>query len=65
MRRMCKSIRERDVYWWVNNFLRAAAGKELKDFPEAELPEFWPGLRKKVFVFKDKKGGENDGVKRE
>ncbi|MFA6880685.1 MAG: trehalose-6-phosphate synthase [Aminobacterium sp.] len=64
MKRMCKSIRERDVYWWVDNFLRGAAGKKLEDFPEATIPEIWPGLRKRGYAQREKKGGESNGNQR-
>ncbi|NLX85295.1 MAG: trehalose-6-phosphate synthase [Synergistaceae bacterium] len=46
MRSMRESIRRQDVFWWVNNFLRAATGKKLEDFPEQDLPSLWPGLLK-------------------
>jgi trehalose 6-phosphate synthase/phosphatase len=36
MRRMRRSIREYDVFWWVDSFLRAAITKDLRAFP---LPE--------------------------
>jgi trehalose 6-phosphate synthase len=36
MRRMRRAIREQDIFWWVDSFLRAAIAKELSDFP---LPE--------------------------
>ena len=38
MRNLRKKLREQDVFWWVDNFLRAATGKALVDFPEKELP---------------------------
>ena len=44
MRSIRESVRRQDVFWWVNNFLRAAAGKKLEDFPEQDLPSLWPGL---------------------
>lgn len=44
MRSMKDSIRRQDVFWWVENFLRAATGKKLADFPEQDLPYLWPGL---------------------
>lgn len=44
MRSMRESIRRQDVFWWVDNFLRAATGKKLEDFPEHDLPSLWPGL---------------------
>jgi trehalose 6-phosphate synthase len=33
MRRMRRSIRRQDVFWWVDSFLRAAIARELRDFP--------------------------------
>jgi len=39
---MRRSIRKRDVFWWVNNFLRVAMNRRLKDFPEREIAPFRP-----------------------
>ena len=40
MRRMRHSIREQDVFWWVDSFLRAAITKDLRAFPQpAGQPE--------------------------
>jgi trehalose 6-phosphate synthase len=36
MRRMRRSIREYDVFWWVDSFLRAAITKDLRAFPQPE-----------------------------
>jgi trehalose 6-phosphate synthase/phosphatase len=36
MRRMRSSIREHDVFWWVDSFLRAAITKDLRAFPQPE-----------------------------
>ena len=36
MRRMRASIREHDVFWWVDSFLRAAITKDLRAFPRPE-----------------------------
>lgn len=36
MRRMRNSIREYDVFWWVDSFLRAAITKDLSAFPQPE-----------------------------
>lgn len=33
MRRLRRSIRETDIFWWVDSYLRAAIEKELSDFP--------------------------------
>lgn len=46
MKNMREAVRRQDVFWWVDNFLRAAAGKKLEDFPEQDLPSLWPGLRR-------------------
>jgi trehalose 6-phosphate synthase len=34
MRRMRRAIREYDVFWWVDSFLRAAITKDLQAFPQ-------------------------------
>lgn len=34
---MRRTLRRHDVFWWVDNFLRASTGRELKDFPERDL----------------------------
>ena len=36
MRRMRRAVREQDIFWWVDSFLRAAIAKDLSAFP---LPE--------------------------
>ena len=36
MRRMRASIREHDVFWWVDSFLRAAFTRDLSDFPQPD-----------------------------
>jgi trehalose 6-phosphate synthase len=36
MRRLRRIIRERDVFWWVDSFLRAAITKDLSAFPAPE-----------------------------
>jgi trehalose 6-phosphate synthase/phosphatase len=33
MRRMRRSIRRQDVFWWVDSFLRAAISRDLRHFP--------------------------------
>jgi trehalose 6-phosphate synthase len=38
MRQMRRSIRAQDVFWWVDSFLRAAITKDLRAFPQPELP---------------------------
>ncbi len=41
MRRLRRSMRTQDVFWWVDSFMRAAIDKELRDFPVLEeyIPE--------------------------
>jgi trehalose 6-phosphate synthase len=46
MRQMRRSIREYDVFWWVDSFLRAAITRDLSAFPQPERraagePEDW------------------------
>lgn len=36
MRKMRRSVREYDIFWWVDSFLKAAIAKDLSNFP---LPE--------------------------
>jgi trehalose 6-phosphate synthase len=36
MRSMRRSIRDYDVFWWVDSFLRAAITKDLSAFPQLE-----------------------------
>jgi trehalose 6-phosphate synthase len=36
MRSMRRSIRDNDVFWWVDSFLRAAITKDLSAFPQPE-----------------------------
>jgi hypothetical protein len=33
MRRMKRSIREYDIFWWVDSFMNAAFTRDLSDFP--------------------------------
>jgi len=47
MAAMRRSIRKRDVFWWVNNFLRASMNRRLQDFPESEIAPFTPQRVKK------------------
>ena len=42
MTRLRRTIRKQDIFWWVDNFLRAAAGKALRDFPPGDLAPFLP-----------------------
>jgi trehalose 6-phosphate synthase/phosphatase len=37
MRRIRRSIRREDVFWWVDSYLRAAITKDLRAFPRAEV----------------------------
>ncbi len=41
MQRLRRTIRERDIFWWMNSFLNAAIQRELEDFPvvEERVPE--------------------------
>jgi trehalose 6-phosphate synthase/phosphatase len=41
MRRMRRSIRESDIFWWVDSFLRAAIAKDLSAFPQPEQYANW------------------------
>lgn len=36
MRRLRKTLREQDIFWWLDSFLKAAIAKELDDFPVIE-----------------------------
>jgi len=37
MRRMRNSVRNYDIYWWLNAFLESAFSKGLADFPSIEM----------------------------
>ena len=41
MRRLRRNVRDQNVFWWVDSFMRAAIDKELRDFPVMEeyIPE--------------------------
>ncbi len=41
MRRLRRSVRSHNVFWWVDSFMRAAMDRELRDFPVLEeyIPE--------------------------
>ena len=41
MRRIRRSIRRQDVFWWVDSYLRAAITTDLRAFPQPE--QFTPG----------------------
>ncbi len=43
MRKLRRSVRDYDIYWWVDSFLRAAIAKDLSDFPAPE--EYIPQLQ--------------------
>lgn len=36
MRKMRRAVRDHDIFWWVDAFLRAAIAKDLSDFPMPE-----------------------------
>ncbi len=36
MRKLRRAIREYDIFWWVDGFLRAVIAKDLTDFPQPE-----------------------------
>lgn len=36
MRRIRQHIRKKDIFWWVNSFLKAALSRDLKSFPEID-----------------------------
>ena len=46
MKRLRRAVRETDIFWWVDTFLRAAIEKELSDFPilEEYIPPTEPVL---------------------
>ncbi len=48
MSSMRRSIQRRDVFWWVNNFLRVSMNRELHDFPEREMAPLLPQSRVRV-----------------
>lgn len=49
MKLLRRKIRRRDIFWWVDNFLRAATGKELRDFPADMLaPPFGRSPRRET-----------------
>lgn len=47
---MRRTLRRHDVFWWVDNFLRASTGRELKDFPERELAPLIVPRRRDPFL---------------
>lgn len=45
MRRLRRSVREADIFWWVDSYLRAAIEKDLSAFPlEDYIPDTEPAL---------------------
>ena len=42
MRKLQRNVRQQDIFWWVDSFMRAAIDRELKDFPVIEeyVPEY-------------------------
>jgi trehalose 6-phosphate synthase len=42
MRRLQRSIRNHDIFWWVDSFLRATFTRKLSDFP---VPAQEPAMR--------------------
>jgi trehalose 6-phosphate synthase len=48
MRLLRRNITQEDIFWWVDNFLRTAADKALRDFPESTLPPLFPRGRRTI-----------------
>jgi len=46
MHRLRAGIRRQNVFWWVDNYLRASTGRALVDFPEAELAPVFHALKR-------------------
>lgn len=46
MRRLRAGIRSHNVFWWVDNYLRASTGKALVDFPVAEMAPVFHALKR-------------------
>ena len=46
MRRLRAGIRRQNVFWWVDNYLRASTGRALVDFPEAKMAPLFHALTK-------------------
>jgi len=38
MRGLRRIVKKRDIYWWVDQYLRASSGKQLHNFPYTDLP---------------------------
>ena len=47
MRRLRAGIRRQNVFWWVDNYLRATTGKALLDFPETSMAPIFHALGRK------------------
>ena len=47
MRRLRAGIRRQNVFWWVDNYLRASTGKALVDFPETDMAPVFHALIKR------------------
>ncbi|QTX31997.1 trehalose-6-phosphate synthase [Aminithiophilus ramosus] len=47
MIRLRRAVRRQDIFWWVDNFLRAAAGRALRDFPPDDLAPLLPRPRER------------------
>lgn len=41
MRNLRENVKNKDVFWWLNSFLRAAIEKDLSSFPQVD--EYYPG----------------------
>ena len=41
MRNLRENVKNKDVFWWLNSFLRAAIEKDLSSFPQVD--EYHPG----------------------
>ncbi len=46
MRRLRAGIRSQNVFWWVDNYLRASTGKALVDFPVTEMAPVFHALKR-------------------
>ena len=42
MQQLRASVKEYDIYWWVDSFLQAAIAKDLQSFPKVELDDYLP-----------------------
>jgi trehalose 6-phosphate synthase len=44
MRRLRRSVRECDIFWWVDSYLQAAIERDLSDYPQPPnyVPEITP-----------------------